>query len=115
MDYRTPFGAGCSSIECWLMYGTVLLLHSLLRWLVLLTGLLAAARGISGWRSRRPWTLPDERAGFWFIMTLDLQFLLGLLLYGVLSPITCGRLPGLRRRDEGLGRRGSGPSSTRSA
>ena len=70
------------------MYGIVLLLHSLLRWLVLIAGLLAAARGISGWRSRRPWTLPDERAGLWFTMTLDLQFLLGLLLYGVLSPIT---------------------------
>ena len=72
------------------MYGTVLLFHSLLRWLVLLTGLLAVARGISGWRSRRPWTLPDERAGFWFIMTLDLQFLLGLLLYVALSPLTRG-------------------------
>jgi hypothetical protein len=70
------------------MYGTVLIIHSLVRWMVLLTGVLAAARGISGWRSRRPWTLPDERAGFWFLMTLDLQFLLGLLLYGVLSPVT---------------------------
>ena len=70
------------------MYGTVLVLHSLLRWAVLLTGLFAAFRGISGWRSHRPWTLSDERAGFWFLTTLDLQFLLGLLLYGVLSPIT---------------------------
>lgn len=70
------------------MYGTVLIIHSLVRWAVLLTGVFATARGISGWRSRRPWTLPDERAGFWFLMTLDLQFLLGLLLYGVLSPIT---------------------------
>jgi len=70
------------------MYATVLLLHSLLRWLVLLTGLLAVARGIAGWRSRRPWTLPDERAGFWFITSLDLQFLLGLLLYVALSPLT---------------------------
>jgi hypothetical protein len=70
------------------MYGTVLIIHSLVRWAVLLTGIFAAARGISGWRSRRPWTLPDERAGFWFLMTLDLQFLLGVLLYGVLSPIT---------------------------
>ena len=70
------------------MYGIVLLLHSLMRWAVLLTGLFAAARGISGWRSHRPWTLPDERAGFWFILCLDLQFLLGLLLYGLLSPIT---------------------------
>lgn len=72
------------------MYATVLLFHSLLRWAVLLTGLLAVARGISGWRSRRPWTLPDERAGFWFITSLDLQFLLGLLLYVALSPITRG-------------------------
>ena len=70
------------------MYGTVLLIHSLIRWLVVLTGLLASVRAISGWRSRRPWTLPDERAGFWFILSLDLQFLLGLLLYGLLSPIT---------------------------
>jgi hypothetical protein len=70
------------------MYGTVLLLHSLVRWLVLLTGLLAVLRGISGWRSRRTWTIPDERAGFWFITTLDLQFVLGLLLYVALSPIT---------------------------
>jgi len=70
------------------MYGIVLTIHSLLRWGVLITGLLAAARGIAGWRSRRPWTLADERGGFWFILTLDLQFLLGLLLYAWLSPLT---------------------------
>jgi hypothetical protein len=70
------------------MYGIVLVLHSLLRWGVLITGILAAARGIAGWRSRRPWTLADERAGFWFIMSLDLQFLLGLTLYAVPSPLT---------------------------
>jgi hypothetical protein len=60
----------------------------LLRWLVLAAGLLAVARGVSGWRGRRPWTLADERAGFWFITALDLQFLLGLLLYVWLSPLT---------------------------
>lgn len=70
------------------MYGIVLTLHSLLRWAVLITGILAASRGITGWRARRPWTLADERAGFWFTLTLDLQFLLGLLLYAVLSPLT---------------------------
>jgi hypothetical protein len=72
------------------MYATLLLVHSLLRWLVLLAGLVAAVRGLSGWRSRRLWTLPDERAGFWFTLTLDLQFLLGLLLYVALSPLTRG-------------------------
>jgi hypothetical protein len=71
-----------------LMYSFVLPVHSLVRWAVLLTGLVAAYRGISGVRRRRPWTLADERAGLWFTIALDLQFLLGLLLYFVFSPIT---------------------------
>jgi hypothetical protein len=71
-----------------LMYETILLFHSWLRWAVLLSGLVAAARGIAGWRRHKPWTLSDERAGFWFITTLDVQFLLGLALYLLLSPIT---------------------------
>jgi hypothetical protein len=70
------------------MYLTVLLLHSWLRWVVLLTGLAAAFRGFSGWRGRRSWTLADERAGLWFSISLDVQVLLGLLLYFALSPIT---------------------------
>jgi hypothetical protein len=74
------------------MYSTVLLLHSLVRWLVVASGLVAAARGIAGSQGRRPWSLADERAGFWFVMTLDLQFLLGLLLYFALSPITTAAL-----------------------
>jgi hypothetical protein len=72
------------------MYGIVLTLHSLLRWVVLIASIVAAARGIAGWRSRRPWTLADERAGFWFVLALDLQLLLGLTLYAVLSPLTRG-------------------------
>jgi hypothetical protein len=70
------------------MYAFVLPLHSLIRWAVLLTGLFAAFRGLSGWRRRRPWSLPDERAGLWYTICLDVQFLLGLLLYVFLSPIT---------------------------
>jgi len=70
------------------MYGLALLLHSLLRWAVLLTGVVAAARAITGWRSGRPWTLADDRAAVWFTMALDTQVLLGLLLYFALSPIT---------------------------
>src|SRR5262245_47443559 len=70
------------------MYGFVLSFPSLIRWVVLLTGLYAASRGIMGWRRRRPWMLADERAGSWFTIALDLQFLLGVLLYVFLSPIT---------------------------
>jgi hypothetical protein len=74
------------------LYGLVLLIHSWLRWAVLLAGLVAAARGIAGWRGGRPWTLSDDRAGWWFLTSLDVQMLLGLLLYFGLSPITSAAL-----------------------
>jgi hypothetical protein len=70
------------------MYITVLAIHSMVRWVVLATGLIAVVRAITGWRSGRPWTLTDERSGMWFLSALDLQMLLGLALYFFLSPIT---------------------------
>ena len=70
------------------MYDLVLLAHSWLRWLVLLAGLAAIARAVSGVNTRRPWTPLDDRGGMWFTASLDLQLLLGLLLYGFLSPVT---------------------------
>jgi hypothetical protein len=68
------------------MYDVTLLIHSWLRWVVLLTGLAAVARALT--RTGRPWTPTDERAGVWFVAALDLQFVLGVLLYFLLSPIT---------------------------
>jgi hypothetical protein len=74
------------------MYTTVMFLHAIVRWAVLGAGVFAAVRGISGWRSGRPWTLADDRAALWFTSALDLQMLLGLLLYFWLSPITTAAL-----------------------
>ena len=70
------------------MASDVLILHSLLRWVVLLTGLLAVARAFAGWTGGRPWTAADNRAGIWFTASLDVQLLAGLALYLVLSPLT---------------------------
>src|SRR5215207_3865466 len=67
------------------MYSATLVLHSLIRWIVLASGLAAAGRGIAGWGGRS-WTAADSRAGLVFVTTLDLQLLIGLLLYVVLSP-----------------------------
>lgn len=69
------------------MYTALLAIHSLLRWLVIGTGLLAAVRGFGGMKGNA-WTKSDDNAGRWFIIALDIQLLLGLMLYGVLSPIT---------------------------
>ena len=87
------------------MYSAALLIHSWLRWIVLIAGVIALFRGLAGWSGRRTWTRVDDRAGFWFTMFLNLQMLLGLLLYFFLSPFTTAALgdfgaamknPGLR-------------------
>jgi hypothetical protein len=70
------------------MYDLLLLAHSWLRWLVLLAALAAVARAIGGVGTRRPWTPVDDRAGVWLTAALDLQMLLGLVLYISLSPVT---------------------------
>jgi hypothetical protein len=70
------------------MYPLMLVVHSLLRWVVLAAGLVAFGRALAGMRARRPWTAGDDRAGQVFVGTLDLQLLIGLVLYFGLSPIT---------------------------
>lgn len=70
------------------MYNITLLAHSWLRWAVVAAGLFAVGRAIAGAAGRRSWSHADERAGFWFVTLLDLQMLLGLVLYFALSPIT---------------------------
>ena len=69
-----------------MMYSTTLLIHSWLRWAVLITGLIVVLRALT--RSNRPWTPSDENAAKLFTITLDIQMLAGLLLYFVLSPLT---------------------------
>lgn len=70
------------------MYDVLLVLHSLNRWLVLVLLVAATAGGVHGWISRRPWSEVDERIGVLTTAALDLQLLLGLLLYLVFSPLT---------------------------
>jgi hypothetical protein len=82
------------------MYTLVLTLHSWLRWAALVAGVVAifsllSSRDTSG------------RADFWgFVLTivLDVQFLLGVLLYGVLSPFTAEAMRdfGAAMRNPGL-------------
>ena len=72
------------------MYPILLGLHNITRWLVLIVGILAIVRAFMGWSGKRPWTGLDNSAGLFFTISMDVQLLLGLLLYGVFSPITTG-------------------------
>jgi heme A synthase len=69
------------------MYTLVLLLHSWLRWAALVAGVAATVTSFSD----RSESTARSRADMWglvLMMVLDIQMLLGLLLYLVLSPFT---------------------------
>jgi hypothetical protein len=69
------------------MYSSALWLHSLVRWAVLVTGLVAWFRAVGGRSSNRQWTPQDELWSMLLTISADLQLLLGISLYA-LSPIT---------------------------
>jgi hypothetical protein len=70
------------------MYSAVLFLHSWLRWLVALLAILVIVRAASGMRARKLWSPADDRGMLFFMIAVDVQTLLGLLLYVGISPIT---------------------------
>ncbi len=63
-------------------------LHSINRWTVLLFGFLVLFYAGLGWLGKRTWQPADQRYAKLYIIFLDIQLLLGLLLYFVFSPIT---------------------------
>jgi hypothetical protein len=67
------------------MYSLVLGLHNTLRWVVLILGLYATIRALTGWYAKRDWKETDKRSGLFFTIAIDLQLLFGLLLYFVYS------------------------------
>ena len=66
----------------------VLIAHSWLRWLVLIAGFVALVRGLGGWSGGRPWSGGYDRAGRLFTVALDIQVLLGIVLYGYFGNVT---------------------------
>jgi hypothetical protein len=71
-----------------MLYTAFLVIHSYLRWVVLAAGVIALFRAIGGNRARRPWDAGDEAASRWFVISVDVQMLLGIVIYLFLSPFT---------------------------
>lgn len=59
---------------------TILALHNILRWAVLLFGLLTVVKALSGLASGRLYTAADNRSNLFFMISCDVQLLLGLAL-----------------------------------
>lgn len=71
------------------MYEFIKGLHNVLRWLVLLGGVSAVIVTLRGLFTRAVWGDLERRLGSMFAGLLDLQIVLGLLLYFI-SPLTAG-------------------------
>ncbi len=59
----------------------LLVLHDLVRWLILLFGLWTLISAINGLAAKRNYTIADNRANFFFMLSMDIQLLIGLILY----------------------------------
>lgn len=71
-----------------MLYNVVLEIHSIVRWVVILAALFALIRAITGLSFRRGYMATDNRAGLWFTTAMDIQLLVGIILYFFLSPTT---------------------------
>ena len=59
----------------------VLMLHSIWRWVVLVVVLAALVRGLVAWQQRQAFVNLDRQLGMLYTMNLDIQVLLGLILW----------------------------------
>ncbi len=59
----------------------VLILHSLFRWAVLIFGLWTLVNALTGFFSKRTFSSNDNRSNLLFMISCDIQLLIGLILY----------------------------------
>lgn len=69
-----------------MIYSTFLVLHSLLRWFVLISLIYAIIQACKGWFSTMPYTPRDNKIRTITVIIVHIQLLVGLVLYAV-SPI----------------------------
>lgn len=70
------------------MYTGLLHAHNGLRWLVLLVLVVSFILAFAGWFGKRKWNKSDNVTGLLLTIFMDLQFLVGVILYAFISPIT---------------------------
>jgi uncharacterized membrane protein YphA (DoxX/SURF4 family) len=58
------------------------------RWLVLIVLVLAIIFAFAGWFGKKEWTKRDKLTGLILTIFMDIQFLVGLILYAFVSPLT---------------------------
>lgn len=57
--------------------------HMVWRWVLLAAGLAVVVKALLGWLGKKPWSKLDDQLGMLYTITVDVQFLLGLILWFV--------------------------------
>ena len=70
------------------MYTGLLHTHNLFRWLVLLILVVSIILSLTGWLQKGKWKKRDNFTGLLTVIFMDIQFLVGMVLYAFVSPIT---------------------------
>jgi len=70
------------------MYTGLLHTHNMFRWLILIVIILAVLFALIGWTGKKEWTKRDNLLGLLLTIFVDIQFLVGLILYAFVSPTT---------------------------
>ena len=70
------------------MYTGLLHTHNMFRWLVLIVMVLAVVFAFAGWFGKKGWKKTDKVTGLLLVIFMDIQFLVGIILYAFVSPIT---------------------------
>lgn len=69
------------------MENTLVMTHSMLRYIVLVLLVLAIIKAIAGWATKGSWKPFDDKLNLFTMISVDLQFLLGLILFFVSTKI----------------------------
>lgn len=72
------------------MYTIFLVLHSTLRYIILLLLLISIAKSFLGWFGKKPYTKTDKKYALFSMFALHLQLLLGLTLYFISPKVQAG-------------------------
>ena len=70
------------------MYPFVLMAHNMVRWIVLVSGVIAIFLAFVGWFGKSDWAKMHDRIGAVYVGFMDLNVLLGFILYLFLSSVT---------------------------
>ena len=70
-----------------MLYPNLLAFHGALRWVALIAAIMAFGVAASGWSGTKPVTPILSRCGTLFVAVMDVQILIGLILYFGASPL----------------------------